>query len=130
MVLVRCEPNSLKFMNSWGTDWGDDGFFKISDTNVLNGVIFYDVFWTLDDLFPSEKEAYDAHQARIVASYAANFKSLHRLSYQCPRCQDDHPLNDYSGSLFEAICPSCRNAFKPVAGGLTQSLYARSLRKP
>ena len=35
VVLVRCEPNCLMFMNSWGQKWGDRGFFCIKNAKVL-----------------------------------------------------------------------------------------------
>ena len=43
-------------MNSCGTDWGDDGFFKIENEDVLRSELwqmkFFDVYWTLDMLTP------------------------------------------------------------------------------
>lgn len=42
-------------MNSWGTGFGDQGFFKVSNTEVLN-IYYFDVFWYETDLRASERE--------------------------------------------------------------------------
>ncbi len=31
VVLIRCSPAYLLFMNSWGQAWGDGGFFRVKD---------------------------------------------------------------------------------------------------
>ena len=45
-------------MNSWGQGFADGGFFRVKDQSVLNDTKFYDVYWTRNDLKPSEIEAY------------------------------------------------------------------------
>eukprot|EP00599_Poterioochromonas_sp_BG-1_P011193 CAMPEP_0173138758 /NCGR_PEP_ID=MMETSP1105-20130129/3874_1 /TAXON_ID=2985 /ORGANISM="Ochromonas sp., Strain BG-1" /LENGTH=660 /DNA_ID=CAMNT_0014051401 /DNA_START=203 /DNA_END=2185 /DNA_ORIENTATION=+ len=56
VVLIDIAPNYLQFLNSWKTTFADNGKFKVKNAEVL-GLEFFDVFWTLDDLKFSEKEA-------------------------------------------------------------------------
>ena len=46
----------MKFLNSWGKNFGDNGFFSV-ESGVLKS-IYYDVFWEESDLSKEEKEAY------------------------------------------------------------------------
>lgn len=57
VVLTHISKNYLKFLNSWGTNWGDNGYFKVENANVLNAE-FIDIFWELDDLDKNEKDNY------------------------------------------------------------------------
>ncbi|CAF4555109.1 unnamed protein product, partial [Rotaria sp. Silwood2] len=57
IVLMKCDPTSLTFMNSWGTDFADGGFFRVRNQAVLN-LQYYDVYWTLNDLKQSEIVAF------------------------------------------------------------------------
>ena len=56
VIIVSYNKNYLRIMNSCGTDWGDDGFFKIENEDVLRSELwqmkFFDVYWTLDMLTP------------------------------------------------------------------------------
>lgn len=43
VILTGFESTCLKFMNSWGKQWADNGFFRVQNANVLR-FEFYDVF--------------------------------------------------------------------------------------
>ncbi|CAF5166188.1 unnamed protein product, partial [Rotaria magnacalcarata] len=45
VALMKCDPTSLTFINSWGTGFADKGFFRVRDQAALN-LQFYDVYWT------------------------------------------------------------------------------------
>ena len=75
VVLVRCEPNCLKFMNSWGQHWGDGGFFCIQNAKVLPEMEFFDVYWNEDDLYSSEKKAFKKKGAN--ETYTHKHKHTH-----------------------------------------------------
>ncbi|OCK77628.1 hypothetical protein K432DRAFT_260430, partial [Lepidopterella palustris CBS 459.81] len=61
-VLISCDSRSLKFLNSWGHDWGDHGCFRVEDYAVLeldeasgeSIVCFYDVYNAAYDLTAEE----------------------------------------------------------------------------
>jgi aminopeptidase C len=55
--LTHIGPDYLKFLNSWGKDFGDNGFFSVSP-GVLIETRYFDVFWEESDLSNEEKEAY------------------------------------------------------------------------
>ena len=57
VVLTHISKNYLKFLNSWGTNWGDNGYFKVENANILNAE-FIDIYWELDDLDKNEKDNY------------------------------------------------------------------------
>ena len=57
VVLTSYNSKCLTFMNSWGQKWGDNGFFRVQNAEVLQ-LEFFDVYWTLNDLTEREKEYY------------------------------------------------------------------------
>ncbi|OXA43242.1 uncharacterized protein LOC118438559 [Folsomia candida] len=57
VLLVDYEPNALVFMNSWGIDFADGGYFRVENADVL-GLEFYDVFFHKSDLSKEEIQAY------------------------------------------------------------------------
>lgn len=126
VVLVRCEPYCLKFMNSWGQDRGDGGFFCVQNATVLPKMEFFDVYWDEDDLYPSEKEAFIWRGADEAKWISQTFSSLNELDYECPKCYWVSKVGDYTGTVLEAQCPLCRNLFKPDHEGVMQSLYISS----
>ena len=83
VVLVRCEPSCLKFMNSWGQDWGDGGFFRIENSKVLPKMKFYDV----DVLIPNKKEDLRRKGIDKAKEVSQTFSSINELDYECPECQ-------------------------------------------
>ena len=127
VVLIRCDPDCLTFMNSWGTDWADGGFFRVKDQSVLNEMEFYDVYWTEDDLTDSEKQAYKIEGTRKAKQILEEFPSLKDVYVQCPKCKRDSKVDEFSGNLLEAECPKCHQKFKPTARDILQSLYFRNM---
>ncbi|VUC21636.1 unnamed protein product [Clonostachys rosea] len=132
VVLTRCEPNSLTFLNSWGKEWGDEGSFGIEDHKVLEldaegaQMSFYDVFWVEDDLSDAEKEAFDAKVNKRLREEAMNHPGLLELEARCPNCHQNSLIVDFKGSIRESVCPRCSEAFKPESFHLLQALYARA----
>ena len=128
MVLIRCDPECLTFMNSWGQDFADGGFFRVKDQTVLNDMRFFDVYWTLNDLTPGEKQAYEREGARRGQELLETFPSLQSLSYECPKCNQNSKLGEYSGHLLQAKCPKCHQKFQPTNEGILQSLYYSNMK--
>ena len=55
VVLTHINKDYLKFLNSWGTNWGDKGYFKIENIDVFSPLcLIYDVFWYVSDLNKEE----------------------------------------------------------------------------
>jgi hypothetical protein len=134
VVLYACDPQSLSFLNSWGSDWGTNGSFRVQSPAVLEmdepdrlaPVRFYDVFWYESDLTPSERAAYDAKVEEKLRTYTTSYPSLLELEAMCPLCQRISLISDFTGNAREASCPRCLYSFVPQPGNLLQVLYARA----
>eukprot|EP00475_Leptophrys_vorax_P018020 TRINITY_DN24635_c0_g2_i1.p1 TRINITY_DN24635_c0_g2~~TRINITY_DN24635_c0_g2_i1.p1 ORF type:complete len:318 (+),score=68.17 TRINITY_DN24635_c0_g2_i1:104-1057(+) len=122
VTLIDVEADgTLKFMNSWGEKWGDNGFFRVKSGEVLS-MVFHDVFWTeCEDL--CEEERYVAQQMfdmrginHFVDLGLAEFGQ--KLRFTCPACDRRSPICFYGGNLEEAFCLLCWTPCKPREMGL------------
>lgn len=125
VVLIRCDPDCLTFMNSWGQQFADGGFFRVKDQTVLNATTFYDIYWTLNDLTLNEKQAYKREGAIRGQELLQTFPSLQDVCFACPKCNRTSCVGEYSGHLLEAECPKCHRRFKPTNQEILCSLHNR-----
>ena len=115
-------------MNSWGQNFADGGFFRVKDQAVLNDMRFFDVYWTLKDLTPNEIEAYKREGAKRGQELLQTYPSLQDLFYECPKCNQNSYLSEYSGHLLQAECPKCHQTFEPTNEGILHSLYISNMK--
>lgn len=64
VVLVKISKNYLTLLNSWGSNWADNGYFKIENADVLN-MKFCDIFWYISDLTQDEINAYNDYMKKM-----------------------------------------------------------------
>ena len=123
VILMRVEPKCLVFMNSWGEDFADLGFFRVKDINVLK-MKCYDVYWTLNDLFQSEIQNYQKsckeNTKNMINQHMPS--AFYKLNYQCPMCLQYSAIETYAGDIFTAQCPKCSHIFCPNLNALFDSL--------
>jgi hypothetical protein len=122
VVLTECAPDYLKYMNSWGQDFADGGFFRVEDQSVFSNTEFYDVYSTVEDLKPSEIEAYKEEAAKTARRLQQKFPSISSLPYDCPKCGKTSKVGEYSGHMLDAECPKCHQTFKPTNGEILNSI--------
>ena len=134
VVFIGYDRNSLRFMNSWGKRFANNGFFKIRSAQVLSPnqqpMRFFDVFWYESELTDSERTTYREYGADELKKLAKRFnEALQILDYKCPECGEISRLNDFQGNIFHAFCPQCKNEFTPrsVREEFLTNIYLRQL---
>ena len=132
VVLTSFNSEYLRLLNSWRADWGDKGFFKVQNAEVL-GFKFCEVYWRIKDLNQKEKNSLKETGSECAKWLMETLPSLQRDDYtvKCPRCRVDSPIKDFTGNLLEANCPKCKKTFvlKDVSEGniLALNIYLTSL---
>ncbi|KAF2659185.1 hypothetical protein K491DRAFT_217121 [Lophiostoma macrostomum CBS 122681] len=136
VALVKCDPHSLTFLNSWGEHWGNGGSFSIQDPTVLqlnsapasSDVCFYDVYWLESGLSSEERRAYDRQVDEELRARAEEYPSILDLEYRCPLCLTSSAIAKFKGNVYHAVCPcpDCGKTFEPEPGHLMEALYARA----
>ena len=132
VVLTSFNSEYLRLLNSRGFEWGDNGFFKVQNADVL-GFKFYEVYWKIEDLTKKEKNSLKEIGSERAKWLMETLPSLQRDDYtvKCPRCQVDSPVKDFTGNLLQAKCPKCKKEFelKEVSEGniLALNIYLTSL---
>ncbi len=129
VVLTSFSSQCLKLMNSWGSKWGDKGFFRVQDAGVLQ-LKFYDVYWTLNDLKPEEKAYYRTHGSEVARKLMKSLKGLQKREYTCPKCKKQSLVTEFSGTLSQVKCPKCHRSFSTQDGQgniLALNMYLTSL---
>lgn len=133
----------LRFLNSWGQNWADEGTFKVRDGNVLKGLgikscppIFYDIYFLEEDLSNEELKYYSKNIGYIrktLSKFGENninfyiiksrLNSLYGLNgplITCQKCKKVFRLNNLKivvmeNGLYHIYCLFCN--FKNIANG-------------
>ena len=106
VVLTSFDSECLRLLNSYGEDWGDMGFFRVQEADVL-GLQFIDVYWKEDDLKEEEIIYFKKHGSTLARQLMEKLPSLKRAEYTCPKCGKRSPVMDFTGTLSRAKCPKC-----------------------
>ena len=134
VVLTSFNSEYLRLLDSWGSDWADNGFIKVQNADVL-GFQFYDVYWEIEDLNEKEKTSFKELGSKRAKWLMETLPSLQRDDYtvKCPICRVDSPVKDFTGNLLQAKCPKCKKAFElkdvPKGNILALNIYLISLSK-
>ena len=132
VVLTSFDSECLRLLNSGGEDWGDMGFFRVENADVL-GLTFIDVYWTEDDLTEEEKTYFKKFGSINAGILMELLPSLKDAEYTCPiaECSKRSPVVDFTGTLSHAKCPSCGQEFStknaPEGNILALNIYLTSL---
>ena len=133
VVLTSFDSKCLRLLNSGGEKWGDMGFFRVRNANVL-GLKFIDVYWTEDDLKEEEIIYFKKHGSTVAKKLMELLPSLKDAEFTCPtaECSKRSPVMEFTGTLSHAKCPKCGNEFstKNAQEGniLALNIYLTSLR--
>ena len=131
VVLTSYNSKCLIFMNSWGQKWGDKGFFRVQNAEMLQ-LKFFDVYWTLNDLSEGEKEYYNKHGSEVATKLMNSLKGLQKAEYTCPECKQASLVTEFEGTLSKVRCPKCSCEFSTNdnAGNiLALNVYLTSLSR-
>ena len=129
VVLTSFNSSCLRLMNSWGTEWADQGFFRVRNNDVLD-TRFIDVYWTVDDLLESEVEVYRLEGPQIAGELVQSLTGLRTATFRCPLCGVTSGVTEYTGQLVRACCPRCQGEFDCTGGDakdLVLNMYLTSL---
>lgn len=130
VVLTSFNSECLLFMNSWGFEWGDNGFFRVA-YNAIEAMNFefFDVFWYLSDLTEREIEAYKVSGNKRAKKLMKQLKGLKKQCYLCPVCLKESNVCLFSGNLKNVKCPKCGKTFTANSTGniLALNMYLTSL---
>ena len=98
----------MKFLNSSGEKFGDKGYFKIEDENVLDHLEFMDIYWEESDLTKEEIEKYNNNYLSFinqVSKYLSqpniDIKKELEKEIICPKCKNNLPLNKFELILYQ-----------------------------
>ncbi|XP_074658688.1 uncharacterized protein LOC141911598 [Tubulanus polymorphus] len=128
VVLTSYNSECLRFMNSWGTDWADSGYFKVANARVID-FEFFDVYWTLSDLHPSEIREFEKYGPEIADRLFKSLRGLQSATYTCPICRKPSKVTEFTGKLVQAKCPNCLELFSvdESCHDLVLNMYLTSL---
>ena len=130
VFLVRVEPDCLVFANSWGEQWGDNGFFRVKNQKVLR-MQFYHIWFDETQLDPKDKDGYQQYchkEARRIVTNHIPSEAIH-VPYKCPCCGCNIPINQYKGTFIRGVCPKCQSSFAPTDKTLIRSLYNNQMSR-
>ena len=146
VVLVEIEENCLKFLNSWGKGFGDNGYFRIENENVLDYIKFMDIFWNESDLSQEEINKYNNNYLyfiRQASNYLSNkninIKDELKKEVKCEKCGLILNLENFDLILYQTHfenddndirklkvkCLKCNQEF--ISDSLTTLLYINKI---
>ena len=131
VLLIEIDPDYLKFLNSWGPNFGDGGTFKIANSDVLSAfnsnekLEFFDIYYRGEKLPVKEQNYYNNYIKDIskllnlinkmdfenIKNYINSLSTLH---LRCKNCEKNNKMNKFkakldNNGLYKKICPECNH---------------------
>jgi hypothetical protein len=125
VVLVGSQVDYLKFLNSWGIEFGDKGFFKLKNDEIFE-MYFYELYWDDNDLTKEELEEHYKFKKKLSADYfedVNNYEKISNEEVECPLCHVKSTIKEFSGFIDEVKCPKCKKMFTTTDEKLLKKLY-------
>ena len=117
VVLIEIEKNCLVFLNSFGKKFGDGGYFRVENSNVLH-IRYYDIYWDESCLTEEEKYYYNNIHLEIVkktCNYLMSTKDkieeLKNKEFNCLNCSNKIKYNKFTCEALNIQCPICQIKF-------------------
>ena len=111
VLLTSFTSKFLRFMNSWGTEWGDGGFFKIENSETLREMSFIKIYVDKKRLLTKERNYAALHGGKKAATFLKNLQGLKRSQHTCPFCERSSRVSEFKGVMFHGRCPKCNKKF-------------------
>ena len=126
--MVSSTNKYFRFLNSWGTDFGEFGFFKIDNSETLNKMEYLKIYYDYDELTQTQKDKHEKFRRNLTKKYFNNYENYEKLlkfEIQCPYCREKSEIGKFNseGSLDSVRCPDCNEIFEAKDEKLIQKLY-------
>ena len=126
VVFIRYNSCYMEFLNSWGSNWNKNGFFKIGDLKIFQSYKFYDVFWYESDLTLEDKKNWENRNIELIQNNLSK-ELLFNYPVKCPHCNQISKASQFNGNLAIAVCPLCQKQFVPNIEQLSKTLYLKQV---
>ena len=133
VLLVDYQKDYLKFLNSWGSNFGDNGTFKVKNGNVLSPIPFfpiefYDIYYKDEDLTKEEKKYYSKNIDYIaeilehfegisIEKFIKYYNDLSNEEFLCRICGSKIKINRIKTSIENGLhvveCQVCNYTSEP-----------------
>ena len=117
VVLIAIEKNCLVFLNSYGEGFGDKGYFRVENSNVLH-IRYYDIYWDESCLTKKEKDYYYNIHLEIVRktckylmSTKDKIEELKNKNFDCLNCSNKIKYDKFTCEALNIQCPICLKEF-------------------
>ena len=104
VLLTSIEEKCLKLLNSYGKNWGDEGYFRIKDEKVLKGLkeSLVEIYWKESDLSKEEINIFNNNflpfiqqASKYLSQPNINVKNDLQKEFECPKCKKKFKLDNF-----------------------------------
>ena len=132
VILISAKNGYLRFLNSWGEDFGDHGFFAIDNPDTLRNMSFYEVYIDEKDLTKNERNKHEKFKKELSVKYFNNLDNYNKLCEEkviCPYCGKNIKIKDFKGNFDTVQCPKCYKSYETKDEKIIQKLFFDFINK-
>ena len=144
VLLIEITEEYFRFLNSWGSDWGDGGTFKVEKANILSLINnnenlvpkYYDIFFYDIELLDEEKNYYTKNNEYIrrlinlfdklnIKQIKSRINYLYNFTFTCQKCKNTMLKKQVKRNIingeYYTKCPFCY--YSKIAESVEKELF-------